>query len=241
MTDAGMIVCKAAGNDGMKIDVEGGLDYSNYINVVYNSNSQPALSAYYMRGGSPMSNTAIIVGALDSTTYSSTLDKKAYYSDAGPMVDIFTAGSNVQSAWTSNNASTLGSTYYNNGSFRQYNINGTSMATPQIAGIAALYLQSNPEFTPAEIKTTLLNVNTTTMIGNISTNPTGNDYGNTVSQWGGNAGVAYQAIQGLTQIKDSGNNWVTVANVYVKTDSSTWTEVEYVYTKTDGTTWKQVF
>jgi subtilisin family serine protease len=242
MTAAGMIVCKAAGNDGMKIDVDGGLDYNNYINVVYNSNSQPALNAaYYMRGSSPMSNTAIIVGALDSTTYSSALDKKANYSDAGPMVDIFAAGSNVQSSWTSNNANTPGLTYYNNGSFKQYNINGTSMASPQVAGAAALYLQAHPTATPSEVKSALTTVATTTMIGNVSTNPAGNDYSNTVSQWGGDAGVAYQDILGLTQIKNSSNNWVTVANVYVKTDSTTWTQVQNIYTKTDSSTWKQTY
>jgi subtilisin family serine protease len=194
-----------------------------------------------MRGSSPMSNTAIIVGALDSTTYSSALDKKANYSDAGPMVDIFAAGSNVQSSWTSNNASTPGLTYYNNGSFKQYNFNGTSMASPQVAGAAALYLQAHPTATPSEVKSALTTVATTTMIGNVSTNPAGNDYSNTVSQWGGDAGVAYQDILGLTQIKNSSNNWVTVANVYVKTDSTTWTQVQNIYTKTDSSTWKQTY
>jgi subtilisin family serine protease len=241
MTAAGMIVCKAAGNDGMKIELNTGSDYNNSINVVYNSNSQPALSvAKYMQGSSPMSNTAIIVGALDSTTYSSTLDKKAYYSDAGPMVDIFAAGSNVQSAWSSNSA-TAGSTYYGNSSFKQYNDNGTSMASPQIAGIAALYLQAHPTATPAKVKSVLTTVATTTMIGNISTNPTGNDYGNIVSQWGGNAGVAYQSIQGLTQVKGTGNTWQSPANVLIKTSANTWTTVNKVWTKTAGTTWTQVY
>lgn len=242
MTAAGMIVCKAAGNDGMKIDADGGLDYNNYINVVYNSNSQPALNAYYMQGGSPMSNTAIIVGALDSTTYSSALDKKANYSDAGPMVDIFAAGSNIQSACS--NVETLPGTpsnYYLNSSFKQININGTSMASPQVAGAAALYLQAHPTATPSEVKSALTAVATTTMIGNVSTNPAGNDYSNTVSQWGGDAAVAYQDILGLTQIKNSSNNWVTVANVYVKTDSTTWTQVQNIYTKTDSSTWEQTY
>jgi subtilisin family serine protease len=35
--------------------------------------------------------------------------------------------------------------------------NGTSMATPHVAGIAALMLQSNPNLTPADIKTKLMN------------------------------------------------------------------------------------
>ena len=65
------------------------------------------------------------------------------------------------------------------------------MASPQVAGISALYLQNNPTATPAEVRSALLTIATTTMIGNVSTNPSGNDYSNTVSQWGGNAGVAY--------------------------------------------------
>ena len=242
MTAAGMIVCKAAGNDGMKIDVSTGSDYNNSINVVYNSNSQPALSgAKYMQGGSPMSNTAIIVGALDSTTYSSTLDKKAYYSDAGPMVDIFASGSNVQSACS--NVETLPQTpsdYYLNTSFKQINISGTSMASPQIAGTAALYLQAHPTATPAQVKSALTTIATTTMIGNISTNPTGNDYSNTVSQWGGNAGVAYQSIQGLIQVKGTGNTWQSPANVLIKTSANAWTNIKASWTKTDAG-WVQTY
>jgi len=240
MTAAGINVIKAAGNDGLKIDVSGGADYNNIIQLKYIANNVSIGTGVYMRGASPISNTAIIVGALDSTTYSSTLDKKAYYSDAGPMVDIFAAGSNVQSAWSSNSA-TAGSTYYGNSSFKQYNDNGTSMASPQIAGISALYLQAHPTATPAKVKSVLTTVATTTMIGNISTNPTGNDYGNIVSQWGGNAGVAYQSIQGLTQVKGTGNTWQSPANVLIKTSANTWTTVNKVWTKTAGTTWTQVY
>jgi len=239
MTAAGMTVCKAAGNDGLKIDVPGGVDYNNTIQLKYIANNVSVGSYYYMQGSSPMSNTAIIVGALDSTTYSSTLDKKAYYSDAGPMVDIFAAGSNIQSAWSSNSA-TAGSTYYANASFKQYNQPGTSMASPQIAGSAALYLQAHPTATPAQVKTALLNNETTTMIGNIATNPSGNDYGNTVSQWGGNAGVAYQAIQGLTQIKSSSGNWQSLQNIQIKTAANTWTTVDRVWTKT-ASGWLQTY
>ena len=243
MTAAGMIVCKSAGNDGMKIDISTGSDYNNSINVVYNSNGQPALSgAKYMQGGSPMSNTAIIVGALDSTTYSSTLDKKASYSDAGPMVDIFAAGSNIQSACS--NVETLPGTpsdYYLDSNFKQINISGTSMSTPQVAGAAALYLQAHPTATPAQVKSALTTVATTTMIGNVSTNPTGNDYSNTVSQWGGNAGVTFQSIQGLTQVKGSGNTWQSPANVLIKTAANTWSTVNAVWTKTTANTWVQTY
>lgn len=205
MTAAGMTVCISAGNDGLKIDVPGGSDYNNTIQLKYVANNVSVGSIYYMRGSSPMSNTAIVVGALDSTTYNSSLDKKASYSDAGLMVDIFAAGSNIQSAWSSNSA-TAGSVYYGNSSFKQYNETGTSMASPQIAGLAALIAQANPTATPAQVKNRLLTVATTTMIGNVATNPSGTDYGNQVSQWGGNAGVAYMTYNSVNPLIIVGSN-----------------------------------
>jgi subtilisin family serine protease len=246
MIDAGIIICKSAGNDSQKIDVPGGIDWNNYVWLTYQANSAPAIAAFYMRGGSPTSSTstirgdAIVTGALDSTTFSVTLDQKASYSQAGPGVDIFAAGSDVMSA-TSNTNSFSGQAYYWNTSFKQVNIGGTSMASPQVAGAAALYLQAHPTATPAQVRSALINVATTTMIGNISTNPSGNDYSNTVSQWGGNAGVAYQPIQGLTQIKASGNTWQSPANITIKTDANTWTTVSKVWTKTSANTWIQTY
>jgi subtilisin family serine protease len=219
MTAAGINVIKAAGNDGLKIDVSGGADYNNIIQLKYIANNVSIGTGVYMRGASPISNTAIVVGALNSTTYSSTLDAKAYYSDAGPGVDIFAAGSNIQSSVSNiSNLSVDGaviSSYYLNSNFKQTNINGTSMAAPQIAGIAALYLQANPTATPDQVKSALTTVATTTMIGNISTNPSGNDYSNTVSQWGGNAGVAYMQYNTATNSYVTGP--ITMTNITINT------------------------
>lgn len=220
MTDAGIIVCNAAGNDSQKIDIPGGTDWSNYVNLTYQANGVVAGSAYYMRGASPstsnstVTGSAIVVGALDSTTFSSTLDEKASYSQAGPGVNIFASGSNVMSACSNTNTKN-GQPYYWNNNFKQVNINGTSMASPQVAGIAALYLQVNPTATPAEVKSALTTVATTTMIGNVSTNPSGNDYSNTISQWGGNAGVAYMQYNTATNSNVTGA--ITMINVTINT------------------------
>lgn len=213
MTDAGIVVCKSAGNDSQKVALPGTTDWNNYVWLTYQANAVPAGTAFYMRGGSPSSSTesvrgnAIIVGALDSTTYSSTLDKKASYSMAGPGVDIFAAGSNIMSSCS--NVEALPQTpgdYYWNTSFKQINISGTSMSSPQVAGIAALIAQANPTATPAQVKNRLLTVATTTMIGNVATNPSGTDYGNTVSQWGGNAGVAYMTYNSVNPLIIVGSN-----------------------------------
>ena len=241
LTSANVIVCRSAGNDGQKIDINSGIDYQNSIWIKRNSDNVGVLNCYYMQGSSPMDANIIVVGALDSTTLTSALDQKADYSNAGPEIDIFAAGSNIMSC-TSNVSNSVGpsSIYFGNVNYKQININGTSMASPQIAGIAALYLQANPTATPAQVKTWLLNNSTANIYANTA-NVGANDYGNTSSQWGGNARVAYQAVQGITQIKDTTGTWKYVANVRVKTDDTTWANVQAIWTKVDSTTWRQSF
>ncbi|MGG0176518.1 S8 family serine peptidase [Gottfriedia acidiceleris] len=50
-----------------------------------------------------------------------------------------------------------GPNYIGNYNYAYQQLSGTSMATPHVAGIAALLLQKNPNYTPADIKTILMN------------------------------------------------------------------------------------
>jgi len=89
--------------------------------------------------------TAITVGATDST------DARAYYSNYGPCVDLFAPGYDITSAWiTSDTAVYTGS--------------GTSVATPHVAGAAALYLGVHPAATPAEVTAALIDRGTPGMV-----------------------------------------------------------------------------
>jgi len=147
LIDAGVVVTIAAGNRGNKIDVPGGTDYDNF--VVTNVGTR-----YYHRGSSPYSDRAIMVGNMDSSVQSATLDRKATSSECGPGVDIYAAGTNIMSC-TSNTNKFTDAAYYFDNSYRQCNIGGTSMAAPQVAGMAALLFQQSPSATPESIKSSL--------------------------------------------------------------------------------------
>lgn len=104
-------------------------------------NSSPARAA-----------AAITVAATGGTTGRS--DARASFSNFGTCVDIFGPGVQITSAWMTSNTATN-------------TISGTSMATPHVAGVAALILSGNPGASPATVRTTMVNLSTP----NVVTNP----------------------------------------------------------------------
>jgi subtilisin family serine protease len=85
---------------------------------------------------SPASAASVLaVGATDVG------DVFSWYSNFGSCVDLLAPGSDITSWWLGGGANT---------------ISGTSMASPHVAGAAALYLQGNPGALPAQVRTVLL-------------------------------------------------------------------------------------
>ena len=150
LIDEGVHVCIAAGNRSHKIDVNGGDDYNN--NMTYND-GQGFVNVFYQRGSSPYDDEAHIVGNIDSAVHASGLEQKAASSETGPGVGVYAPGTDIMSAMSTTNsfgATTLNNPYPADASFLINNITGTSMASPQVAGVVALWLQINPNATPAQ-------------------------------------------------------------------------------------------
>jgi len=172
MISAGIHVCIAAGNTLFKIDVPGGLDYDNTV-------TRSGSPEYYHRGSSPYSENAFMVGNLDSALFSS-LDHRAFSSCNGPGTNIWAPGSNIMSATSAINDYGASGNYYLDSNYEQTNIGGTSMASPQVAGVAACYLQKDPTLTPAQLFTEL----TTDATSVIYDTGNSDDYSNTNSVCG---------------------------------------------------------
>jgi subtilisin family serine protease len=80
---------------------------------------------------------AITVGATDST------DTRASFSNYGNCLDLFAPGVGITSAYDTADTATA-------------TMSGTSMASPHVAGAAALVLANHPSYTPAQVRDALV-------------------------------------------------------------------------------------
>jgi subtilisin family serine protease len=104
------------------------------ITVVVAAGNNTADACNYSPASAP---SALTVGATTST------DARASYSNFGTCLDIFAPGSSITSAWHTSTTATN-------------TISGTSMASPHVAGAAALYLSANRSASPATVSSSLV-------------------------------------------------------------------------------------
>ncbi len=160
--------------------------YSKGVTMVVAAGNSNADACLYSPASEP---SAITVGATASG------DARASYSNFGSCVDVFAPGSSITSAWHTSATATN-------------TISGTSMASPHVAGVAALALQANPNATPDGVAQFILNNATPNRLSSLGT---GSPNRLVYSLASGAPGVTPSqtvAIKSLSaSAKKSGRNW----------------------------------
>ena len=136
LIDTGVIIVASAGNDSFSIDVEGGDDYDNAI--WYDKLNQQGVIQNYIyftnRGASPGAAEGVIcVGSVGTKV----AEYKSDFSNFDKRVDIWAPGGNIISA-----------SYGPNPPWSI--MNGTSMASPQVAGLLACLAEQWPTMNQAD-------------------------------------------------------------------------------------------
>ena len=112
---------------------------------------------------------AITVGATTSS------DARASYSNYGTCLDLFAPGSSITSSWYTSSTATN-------------TISGTSMATPHVTGVAALYLEGNPTASPSAVASALVSTATSGAVASAGTGSPNKLLFSTLTPEGGGGG-----------------------------------------------------
>tara|TARA_B100002019_G_scaffold293356_1_gene320366 strand:- start:5215 stop:7956 length:2742 start_codon:yes stop_codon:yes gene_type:complete len=141
----GVVLIGAAGNSNYYIvdpdhdlyDDKATFEYNDYSQFL--NGSSGSYSLYTRRGSSPVANGMISVGAINATRFNRRTDFTGY----GPGIDVYAPGHYIIGAY--NSSGTQDGKYGGNNYYRA--ISGTSMASPQVCGIAACLASGRERFT----------------------------------------------------------------------------------------------
>jgi len=127
----------------------------NAVNALSNAGVAIAVAAGNSNANACNSSPARAANAI-TTGSTTTTDARSSFSNFGTCLDIFAPGSGILSAWFTSNTATA-------------TLSGTSMASPHVAGVAALYKQANPSASATTIRNAIVNNATTNVVTNAGT------------------------------------------------------------------------
>ena len=175
MVEAGVIFVTSAGNSNQRLGI-GNTDphINDYLTSLNGGDSRSGFPSASQSGTKPVGHvkwlhpqrngydsvndiySSIIVGAMDEIINSDYTERKAFYSNNGPGIDLYApADETLAAGMRAANGDQLGTetnyARYNSDFVDRY-FNGTSAASPVVAGLVALFLESKPDATSAEVK-----------------------------------------------------------------------------------------
>lgn len=136
----------------------GGL-YSSAINSAVKRMTDKGITLAVAAGNDSISAcwaSPASAGSALTVAASTRTDARASFSNYGGCVDLFAPGQDITSTWLYNSTNT---------------ISGTSMASPHVAGVAALVLQGEPGASPSRVATVIKGAAATGRITNASGSP----------------------------------------------------------------------
>ena len=175
MVNAGVIFVVAAGNDNQRLGM--GINdphLNDYLTTLNGADTRSGIPGSDVSGTVPSGhrnwihpsnigyNTttdyhpAVCVGAMDDYIGSDYKERKASYSNNGPGVDVWapadeTLSAGMRAADGDQLGTEINFSRYNS-NFVDRHFNGTSAASPVVAGLVALFLESKPDATSREVK-----------------------------------------------------------------------------------------
>ena len=183
------------------------------ITMVVAAGNNNSLACRYSPASEPL---AITVGATTS------VDARASYSNYGSCLDIFAPGSSITSAWISSSNALR-------------SLSGTSMASPHVAGAAALLLEADSTLSPAAVREKLITFATPDAISGAGSGSV-NLLVYTKSAWSAPVPIAPSVPRDLVAI---GGNASVVLTWVAPTSSNGSAITDYLveYSSNNGTNW----
>jgi subtilisin family serine protease len=212
LLDAGIHVAKAAGNNNNTVDVPGGPDFNNNVfnEILFIQFNR----RYYQRGPSPRTGSGreLNVGAMDTSYYTTAPGNKANYSNSGPGINIWAPGDSIVSTMSTSNIRGFTMDYPPNPAFKIASMSGTSMASPQVAGLLACFAQVWPQ-----ASVTWLNAKLTALAAtNQMTETTQTDYTNYTSLHSGPNLVMYPGAALSTAVNSITTGAASIKNISIR-------------------------
>ena len=175
MVNAGVIYVTSAGNSNQRLGLGPNDPHLNdYLTTLNGADTRAGIPGSGVSGTVPSGHRnwvhpanigydstidfhpAICVGAIDDFIESNYKERKASYSNNGPGIDVWAPADETMSAgMRAADGDQLGTeinySRYNSDFVDRY-FNGTSAASPVVAGVVALFLESKPDATSREVK-----------------------------------------------------------------------------------------